>query len=443
MSGLFAITISGIACVGIARFFRDSSAKQAFWTVVAGFGFWYWLPALNLLTFGYIGYDDFVVTSAIDGACWFVLANQLLVLTTLVLARPMLAPSISMSNVSVVPIAKIAALTLISSLALLAVRFGEKGTGVFVELATGLVAAREGVTFYNRSEGIGQSLVALWELVNIGSALFCLAWNIVQRRFMSFGGLASATALTLMFVGTGTRAALLQALFVTAVSLSSRATGKQRVGLRAVFRFVVFAVPLLGVAALILSGFSARFSNMGDGDAALSEALVGTLVLHNDMMRELIIVFESMTPSLDGALDFVRTPFTYMLPTFLGFEKEIPAHLVQFNFLRAGIDLNLGQGNVFPGLIADFWLVFSIAGPILLSCFVVLSAASIDRFSRLANDVSTQRAFRIAGFSYLFFSFRNIPGGFALILLLGAGVMWLFGRKAPLALVTQRSANHE
>ena len=445
MSGLFAIALAVVSFAAVARFFRKGSTKQTFLAVVVGFGFWYWLPALNLLTLGYIGYDDFVITSAIDGACWFVLFNQSIVLGILILSRPMLAGSVSISNLSLVPVPKIAALALFSSLVFLAVRFGEKGTGVFFELASGLVAAREGVTFYNRSEGVGQSLVALWELVNVGSALFCLAWYVVKHRFMTVGGIASAAALTLMFLGSGTRAVLLQSVFVMAVALVSRPAGKTRVTLKAVFRVLVFAIPLLGVAALIVSGFSARFSyiDMGDRDVALTEALVGTVVLHNDMMRELTVAFESMRPSMEGAFDFALSPFTYMLPTFLGFEKEIPAHLVQFNFLRAGIDLNLGQGNVFPGLIADFWLVFGTTGPILLACFVVLSAVGIERLSRIATDGPTQSAYRIAGFSYLFFSFRNIPGGFVLILLIGAGLMWLVGRKTKRAELARRLATLE
>jgi hypothetical protein len=115
-----------------------------------------------------------------------------------------------------------------------------------------------------------------------------------------------------------------------------------------------------------------------------------------------------------------------MMPTFFGFVRHIPEHLLAFNGARANIDLLLGTGNVFPGLIADNALVFGNTGPLWLAAFVVAFALALRALGRIAGPSRAGVAVQIAASAFLFFSFRNLHPGLALVLAGGAaGLCWL------------------
>jgi hypothetical protein len=135
-----------------------------------------------------------------------------------------------------------------------------------------------------------------------------------------------------------------------------------------------------------------------------------------------------MAPSLNGVVDFFLTPFTYMMPTFLGFQKTIPTHLAAYNHLRAGIDIEYGEGNVFPGLVGDFWLLFGPWMPLPFACFVVTFCIAQHYAANVIPNGRGRSAFELAALSYLFFCFRNITGALVLVLVLGLMILWISTR---------------
>lgn len=426
MSGLFAVALSFATSFIFARLFRQGVRRLAFVAITAGFGFWYWLPAANHLTIGYLGVGDMDFIPEVDAGCWFVLINQTITLALLALARPLFASS-GDSLTHSIPVATLAQISFASALVYLAVRFAGQGSTGLIEVLVGRTSARADTSFVNTTQSSSESLLALWEIMTIWGGLFCLAWHAVQQRFFSVGGTLSVASLSLMYVGSGTRAVLMQGFFIFLLARLARSASLQRKNNARILRLVVFAAPMSLLAILVANGFSSRFGDeSGYSTAGSITAVADTFFSHNDMMRELIFAFDTMQPSMIGAADFALTPFTYMLPTFAGFKKDIPEHLVNFNQIRAGIDLVLGSGNVFPGLVADFWLVFGYWGSILLACFLVLFSLIIDRLACLSADATAQLAFRLAGFSYIFFCFRNITGALGLALVVGALLLLLF-----------------
>jgi len=420
MSGLIAIAIAiGLFIFAAPAFLRRGvSSRLCFQTIVASFVFWYWLPAANLLTVQYVGVAFFQITASVDEACWIVLAAQIAVMAVMASLLPFLADSREDGSDIVVryPLGSIA---LVSATLFLGTRFASEGTGVLVELATGLSSAREFISYENRSSGAGQSLMALWEIVSINVALIAFARHMLSRSLGSLDGAFAFGALAFLFVASGTRTVLLQLVFVAllCVLVRPRATSNQRTS---VLGALIFAVPGLAAFGVIISGFTSRFATSGGyAEAGPLAAVLDTLFANNDMMRELAFVLDSMQPSTSGAADFALTPITYMLPTFLGFEKNLPYHLLAFNQARIGLDLNTGEGNVFPGLVADFWLLFEWAGPLVMAGFVGLSLLFIVRLSLLISLRTERWAYLVVSLSYVLFNFRNITGAFVLVLLTG------------------------
>ena len=422
--GLVALALAVLAYVFAATLFPRGTPRIAYLALVAGFGFWYWLPAANLLTVGFIGLDDFEITPAVDAAAWLTLSYQVAALALLALARPLFADRPTFSAAGAPPVALFAVLALGSAVVYLVTRFASQGDGVLIELALGLTSAREGVTFTNRSSGIGESLRVLWEILTIWTGLFAFGWHVAQRRALSLPGSAALAAMTLMFVGTGTRAVLLQAIFVTVATVVLRAPAPAGTPRVPVARRLAAIVPAGVVAALVGIGFSARFSaDTGYAAAGPLVSVASTFFVNNDMMRELAFTLDHMAPMPEGARDYLLTPFTYLLPAFLGFQKSIPTHVIAYNQLRAGIDVEFGAGNVFPGIVADFRLAFGAWGAPMLALFVTLFALAVDRLTRWIDDAQVRLAFGTAAFAYLFFSFRNVAGSLAMVLIFGIMVV--------------------
>ena len=103
------------------------------------------------------------------------------------------------------------------------------------------------------------------------------------------------------------------------------------------------------------------------GPEELGWLAIRSVGVHNDMFRELVFVLKNGANYRSDALLFLLTPISYAMPSFLGFSKSIPPHLIDFNLDRAGIDLIYGVGNVFPGLIGDLVLCFGAFAPITLA----------------------------------------------------------------------------
>jgi hypothetical protein len=402
-----------------------------FATTNLGFAFWYWLPAIRMLNVPpEDGFAADLAQSSLNASAWIVLAYHATALLVLLVASRSASASSIPGRAFDLRLTTPSCAFLLSSIAALTVRYSSEGPDLVLNLLLGLDSARFNMTFFNRSESAIESLLALWDIANIWAALFLMAAHVLRDRLSSAGGAMASLALVVCFLGSGTRSILLMGIFVVVACrlIRERPAGAARTqrtpASASRYWYGALALVMLMTIALAISG---RF-NYPERD---SNFLVDSLFLHNDMFSELAFALSNLGDySPASAVDFVLTPFTFMLPGFLGFEKSIPEHLLQFNYTRSGLDLVLGEGNFFPGIVADFHLVFGATGPLFFAAFLAVFFYAANFASKLLPDPLARLAFQITFLSYMFTSIRNIHGGLALVLILGVVLIRLGIRPA-------------
>jgi hypothetical protein len=415
--------------------FRGPGYRQLCFVMVnAGFIFWYWLPAMWTLNAPLTdGTAEGLTQDALDVSAWIVLAYHAAALLVLIASRKALTPMNKTYPADSIALKLPSAVVLISSIALLVVRFSNEGPNVIFSLLVGLTSAREYMTFFNRSESAADSLLALWEIANVWAALFLLASHVLRARLLSASGVMASLALVICFLGSGTRSLVLMGIFVV---MAGRLT-RNRPAVAAMTQPLLgkaasywYGVLVLAIVAAVGLGLSVRFDSESGGSD--SNFLMDAVLSNNDMFRELAFAEAQLADyAPTNVTDFALTPFTFSLPGFLGFEKTIPDHLLYFNYHRAGIDLLHAQGNVFPGVIADFHMVFGASGPVWFALFLAAFLYAAKLASTFLPCSSVRLAFQITFLSYLLVSFRNIHGGLLLILVLGVVLAKLTARLAP------------
>lgn len=402
-------------------------------------GFWYLLPGTLFLLGGEVASADSDLLQAhseIETAIALIHGSLalLLILPGLFSAMPRqflgasTSASVTAETANHTRLDILLLLMITSSVAFLISRYAELGPAFALQLLLGLTSAREVMTFENFSSGPGQSLLALWEIVTIFLSVFLATVFVWQRRTLSIRFVGACLAVLLAFVSSGSRTVLLLLLFAVAISLvgrpsrqAERKSGQRR--RRWAGRGVLPLILMIGLTTVAATVMLARFQD----DPSQSEALaLNTVGSHNDMFRELVYVIKHGGNYHSDAWLFLQTPLTYAMPTFLGFNKSIPPHLVDFNFDRAGIDIVSGEGNVFPGLIGDMVMCFGLFGPVVLWAvsavifFIMLFVCGRSQSRTISS------ALLVTLLCYYVVSFRNMQGAFAILVTLAAVVSaWL------------------
>ena len=409
---------------------RVTAARLTFVTVTAGFGYWYWIPSINILAGGYLGEEPVIPDPVVAlDAVWVVMVYQLVALLVLCALVPALDRKVKVvqSVPPALPVNYMAPMVFAAAVALFAWYFADKGIVILVQVLIGATSPRELSDFENFSTSVWDSLRSLLEVSVLFSALFLIAHAALTRRLATVAtGLAFA-AIALVFLGTGTRATMLMALVVILIAIASgqRVAPRQASGGRLVLALLMGAMLLLPIVMAI----SARQA-IGTGQ---TDPVLALLVVNNDMFRELVFVMSQMQSyQSDGGLAFVSTPFIFVTPRFLGFSRELPDHVLAYNMARAGIDLILGSGNVFPGIVADFRLAYGPGGPFAFGAFIGSFALALAQLNRFQARGVAMVAAQCATAAFLFFSFRNIHPGLVLVLIVSAVGLWLLGRLEPL-----------
>ena len=389
-------------------------------TINAGFALWYWLPGLNVLVIGYTGAGSFAVpATAAASAVWLVLGYHVAALAGCRGLQRWCKPDPEATAPSP-PLTLLASAILASSVALVFVRC--PAPHLALQILTGTASARDHLTFFNRSSGAVESLTKLWEILNLWAALFVLAATAGTRRLLGPSALLAAAAIVAGFLGSGTRSVLLMAIFTVAAAVALRpsASGQPRPPRTGIAALAALA----GLAALAATALAGRFK---DG---IVKVFADTLLVNTDMFSETAFVlarFPGYAPH--RVSDFMLTPLTFLLPRFAGFAKSTPEHLIAYNRVRAGYDIVNGQGNVFPGIVGDFQMVFGgVAGAVLFALFIVTVLIAIDLLGRTLAPGATRRAWQVAVFAFMLVSIRNIQGSLVLVMLAGLALAWLAQR---------------
>lgn len=408
-----------------------------FLSVNLGFFFWYWVPSIQVVNFPPPSLlSSFTLRGdLVSEAAWIVLLYHFLSVISIIAARPLFAQHRKALAVEL-SFGPMAWAIIGSTFALFVIRFATEGSGVLLDILSGRASSREFLTYYNISEGATQSLLALWDIANIAVSVYLIAFAVNQSKLLSFHGALAAFALVLSFLGSGTRSILVLGIFAVMAGFLFRPSQDERTkgrqgglsGLR-----YIYLTFLGGVVGLASTGIVARFTVFRNEEG---DFISNTLFNNNDMFRELVFIKTYMVNYAPRELgreiyNFLQTPFSFILPRFLGFDKEIPDHLITFNQIRANIDLLSGQGNVFPGLIGDFHMLFGVLGPVFFAAFILAFGMAIKSVSGWIPSQTAAMAFWVTMCANLLVSFRNISGSLALIALLLLAVIWVWVNIVP------------
>jgi hypothetical protein len=309
-------------------------------------------------------------------------------------------------------------MAVLSTLGLFVIRFYTYGTDFVVGLFMGLVSPREVMTFENFSSGASESLLALWDIINIFISVFYVAALTWQRQIMSARFVGACLIGVISFLSTGTRSVLLLMLSAGAIASICRPSHiievpHRRRRVRPLISFLLLG----GLTLVAILSMVARFeTNLDDDPHSSSRLLINSVVGHNDMFRELVYVMDRNFSSDYEGVNFLMTPITFTMPSFLGFSKSIPSHLADFNMDRAGINIVHGSGNVFPGLLGDTFMCFGRMAPIVLLAFWGIVIAAFVLVTTCFRNSSISKALLISLLCYYFISFRNVQGSFGILL---------------------------
>jgi hypothetical protein len=232
---------------------------------------------------------------------------------------------------------------------------------------------------------------------------------------MSMRFVLACLSTLLVFASNGTRSVLLLLLFSLATTLFARprvtvADRGPRPGRRR--RRLLPVLLVVGLCVVAGMNMMARFEN----DPSQAEhILLNSVASHNDMFRELVFSIVNGDRYRSDGLLLLQTPLTFAMPSFLGFSKAIPPHLVDFNLDRAGIDLLDGAGNVFPGLIADMYLCFGDFGPLVHGALSALFLWIFWLATLNTNRSAIGGALFVTLLAYYVISFRNLQGSLAIL----------------------------
>lgn len=408
--------------------------------IALGVGYWYLLPGTLFLLGGEVAAADIALLGAHREIVIAILLVHASLAMLLLLAIFSGASSSHRAVLPDVPVESgrldlLLMATVVSTVTFLAYRYAEMGPAFALQLLIGLTSAREVMSFENFSAGPTQSLLALWDIVNIFLSIFLAATFTWQRQLLSVRFVGAGATTILAFVSSGSRTVVLLLLFGVAMALIcrpraavSRKAGPNRFTGRG-------ALPLLLMAGLVAITAVAMLARFQD-DPSQSESLaLNSVGSHNDMFRELVFVLRNGWAYRSDPLLFLQTPITFAMPTFLGFNKSIAPHLIDFNMDRAGIDLILGLGNVFPGLIGDMVLCFGLFAPVALCLFSALMFATCLAAAGRGTNTSVNSGLLVTLLCYYIISFRNLQGAFGILLVLSAAVSTLLSqpRTRPLA----------
>ncbi len=429
---------------------RSASIRPLVVCVQLAFAFWYFIPAINVLFVG-LALDDLPASQGSLEEAFFLVSGYHLAVTfslMLFLRAGIVAstPKNGAFEASERSCSIASQLCLASSIGLFIFRFWESGPHLLYAIVRGVESARSHMAFYNQNASMADALVGLWEIVNISCALYLFALSF-RCNFSSLAiRLTSAFAVVVAFVSTGTRVNILLLLFIWFVLWVTKSSAVPVKVHGRPKRFTLKRSSLLGAVALTVGviavalPYAARFSSDDSSAAYISSddsVILDVVVSHNDMFRELAFTLEENFAGGDElGVDFALTPVTFLMPRFLGFDKEIPAHLIQWNLARTGIDLRTDEGNSFPGLIADYFMVYGfVPGALLMTLFILAFFIFVSKLATQISSAPMREAYAAVCLAYLFVSFRNIPGALVLVTVTLIGFAMLLRRRKTLPIV--------
>lgn len=272
-------------------------------------------------------------------------------------------------------------------------------TSPFLHLATGL-----------RTAGASLLLVAMLDR-RLG-----MPWRIVA-------GLTALVLVVLVFFDEGTRS--VTAIMVLPAALLALVRMWNRSRLKAVL--VLLAV----VVALFLALQFQLLFRTEVNRAAVSDQLLEswtTLGGTTDYFAETALALRLVPAYHDyfresALLEFVTSP----IPRVLWPGKPVAQVAWFYTLMRWGSDVYTERGNVFPGIVGQYYMSWGWLGPIVLGLLFGLAAAITDRFLARTSPDHSPYSFAVGAMFavWLLVTYRFLSPGFAYPVACAAGIVWI------------------
>lgn len=425
----FIFSFTAIALVAWVVYRRSPIRALYAMTILLSIFYWYVLPGTLFIAGLAAGREDLYLLGdrdAVATAIAVVLLSLalLLIVPSLIANIPLADGGISQKAFYIIKYIVIG--NVIAAALSFSISFQQYGFDVMLNLLKAEETARNLMSYQNFSSNFGQSLSALLEITVTFTSLFCLALLTITGQVNSMNFLLSFLSVVLLLISTGTRSILLMAIFATAIGFFLKRTYqlKAQSGIGKIFSKIPLIALNIGVAFLSFLTIIARFNDTSVSD----DVWFSSISSHNDMFRELVFVISGAGNHPTDIIAFILTPVSFAMPSFLGFNKSIPLHLIDFNLRRADIDLVGGEGNVFPGLLGDAYMLTDAFAPLfvfgLIGCILLL----FNRAALKGRSDQIAIALLIALLSYFFISVRNLQGSLLIVSAFAVGFRVLFNR---------------
>lgn len=244
-----------------------------------------------------------------------------------------------------------------------------------------------------------------------------------------FGGTLAFIIFIFLSIDSGTRSLSMLALLPSVcISLILK---------RANINYAKFIIYVGGIALLIvfLIQFQLFFrqGNFGEGDAL--EFVVSDLMLLGGSIDYFIETLYSvmLVPNLHSYFfEFDLIYFTtFPIPRFIWPDKPVTDIVWFYTMQRWGYDLYSDVGNIFPGLVGQYYMSFGVGGPALIGGVFAYICGVIDRRIYVAklSDALFSLSVYLMYAVWLFVSFRYFSPGFLFPVLIAHLILVISRRK--------------
>ncbi len=207
---------------------------------------------------------------------------------------------------------------------------------------------------------------------------------------VAFGGLALVLTL-LIYFDQGTRSITVLVLLPTLLTLFVRLYRRSR-------RSFVLAILLVGGALVVLLQYQLLFRSTYTREFASDRILedVATLGGTSDYFTETLLAVQ-LVPSYheffreSALLQFVVSP----IPRFIWADKPVTQVAWFYTLFRWGVDIYTESGNVFPGIVGQYYMSWGWLGAVILGFVMACFTRIADRILQKTDPESSPYQFLV------------------------------------------------
>jgi oligosaccharide repeat unit polymerase len=186
----------------------------------------------------------------------------------------------------------------------------------------------------------------------------------------------------------------------------------KKIEIKGIFKsFVIFSL------LVIVFLFILQVQVVMRGDLKWESMLVNILLLGGSIDYFIETLYSTLlVPARhDYFLEFDLIYFaTFPIPRFIWYDKPVSDIVWFYTSQRWGFDLFTDTGNIFPGLVGQYYMSWGYAGPVIAGGLYAFIARILDRnifVAKHSNDIFLYSLYLMYG-AWLFLAFRNFSPGF-------------------------------